>query len=638
MRKYIVPALAAIAIALLTAAAALAHTGASPSVTSIAFASAPSANNTYGRHDRISVLVNFSQRVTASAPTPAYLLGFADPLHLDLTVGTTTRQAQYQSGSGSQTLRFYYVVQDGDLDADGVSIVSNSLSGCCLNGAEAGGRYRHSGITNAAGHKVDGGPFLPPPSFPAAATIASQTFVKGAAVSLTLPAATGTAPLTYTLTAPPLTMPQLPPGLVFDAITRTLAGTTTGWQTSIRYGYTVTDANQKTAWLPVDIAVNADFDADDDQLIEVHNLAQLDAIRWDLDGNGNVTNQSSTDQFSYRHAFPGITGMGCKSVDHDDSTTTPNQPVCIGYELNNDLDFDTNGNGATYTVSADGAVVGDSGDLYYNAGRGWESLRGGFTAIFDGNGNTIANLFINGGGGLFGSIGWCDQNYGYGNCQGEVKNLGLLNAKVINGGWQVGTLAGAVLGTVTGCYADGGSVDTNLEATGLSNAGGLIGDMKIQGTITGSYANVTVTGNGPGTTRAGGLAGRNAGTITASYAAGDVRSNGGGYSGGLVGWNHGNGGTITASYATGSVYSEARNAGSLTGIYGSSNKVSITDSYGIGWVIRGVGNGEGLPDPQHSVGKPLGHRNDRRIRRRYQHRGPDHGGTAIAHHQHRHLR
>ena len=585
MRKIIVVAIFALAITL-TAAAALAQGGASPTVTSIAFASAPSANNTYGRHERISVLVNFSQPVTASAPTPAYLLGFADPLHLDLTVGTTTRQAQYQSGSGSHSLRFYYTVQDGDLDTDGVSIVANSLGGCCLNGADAIG-YRHGGIANAAGHKVNGGPFLPPPSFPSDATIAPQTFVKGAAVSLTLPAATGTAPLTYTLTAPPLTMPQLPPGLAFNAITRTLSGTTTGWQTSIRYGYTVTDANQKTAWLPVDIAVNADFDMDDDQLIEVHNLAQLDAIRWDLDGDGDVTNQSSTDQFEYRHAFPGVTGMGCKAVDHDNSTTTPNQPVCIGYELNNDLDFDTNGNGATYTVSPDGAVVGDSGDLYYNDGRGWDPLGGGFTAIFDGNDNTISNLFIN----------RANSNVGlFGHTQGEVKNLGLLNAKVI--GRTSGSLASGLAGTVTGCYADGGSVDATSATHGAS-AGGLIGNLARRGKVTGSYANVTVTSWGTGRTRTGGLVGRSSGTITASYATGDVRSNGGGVSGGLVGVNHGYGATTTASYATGSVYASQHVAGSLAGKH-DGNSV-ITASYGTGWVSGSAGNAYGLARPWATI-------------------------------------
>ena len=583
MRKPILTAVAAIAIALLATAAALAQTGpVTVTVTGVSISSSPRANDTYGQGETISVQVTFSHAAEVTA---------GSPVMLNLAVGRATRQASYASGSGTRTLTFSYTVQPGDLDADGVSVVQDSIQGSIIfqAGPSVSADLTYTAITNAPGHKVNATP--PPLAFPATATVAAQTYTKGQTVSLALPeAAGGTAPLVYTLTAPTSSGATLPAGLAFDAITRTLSGTTTGWQAEIRYTYTVTDANRNTASLPVSITVQADFDADDDQLIEVHNLAQLDAIRWDMDGNGNVTNQSSTNQDAYRRAYPGISGMGCKSVDHDNSTTTPNQPVCIGYELNNDLDFDTDGDGATYAVTSTGVVVGDSGDAYYNAGRGWNPLwdtlgSKGFAAIFDGNGNTISNLFVNSGGGLFGGIGQCDA--GGVNCRGEVKNLGLRNVKVI-GGWG-GALAGRVDGTVAGCYADGGSVD--VTSTGASTAGGLIGNLA-RGTITGSYANVTVTSHGAGRTRTGGLVGRSSGTITASYATGDVRSNGGGVSGGLVGVNHGYGGTTTASYATGSVYASQDVAGSLAGKH-DGNSV-MTDSYGTGWVSRGVGNAYGL--------------------------------------------
>ena len=620
MRKPILIAVAAIAIALLATAAVVAQTGTGAvTARTLGISSAPSANSTYGLGETITVQVTFPEAiwvVPADSPT------------LDLTVGNVTRQAVYASGAGTQTLSFSYTVQSGDLDADGVSVVQSSIRGSLIrrDGTLASGA-RHGPITNAPGHKVNAVPPPPPPlAFPATTTVAAQTYTTGAAVSLTLPeAAGGTAPLTYTLTAPTSSGAGLPAGLAFDGITRVLSGTTTGWQVAIRYSYTVTDANRNTASLPVDITVLADFDVDDDQLIEVHNLAQLNAIRWDMDGNGDVSNQTSTDQAAYRLAFPpGVAGMGCKAVDHDDSTTTPNQPVCIGYELINDLDFDTDGDGATYTVTSAGAVVGDSGDAYYNAGQGWTPLGDGssrFTAIFDGNGNTISNLFINRVNdinlGLFFMIGFCDISGN--NCLGEVKNLGLLNAKVI--GRSGATLARLVAGTVTDCYADRGSVEVTSSG-GLLEAGGLIGNL-IGGKATGSYANVTVTSNGrparAHTGRLGGLAGRSSGTITASYATGDVRSNGGGISGGLVGLHSGgtitasyatgdvrsNGGgdsgglagwqayaTTTASYATGSVYARQGNAGSLVGVNRESS--TITASYATGWVSRGVGNANGL--------------------------------------------
>ena len=597
MRKPILIAVAAVAIALLATAAALAQS--QPvvvTVTGVSITSAPGANNTYGQGETISVQVTFSHVAEVTD---------GSPVTLNLTVGSATRQAYYASGSGTRTLTFSYTVQPGDLDADGVSVAPNSIQGSIIfrAGATVSANLTYNAITNAAGHKVNA---APPPSlaFPATATVAAQTYTKGAAVSLALPeAAGGTAPLAYTLTAPTSSGATLPAGLAFDGITRVLSGTTTGWQAAIRYSYTVTDASQNTASLPVDITVQADFDADDDQLIEVHNLAQLDAIRWDLDGDGDVTNQSSTNQDAYRRAYPGISGMGCKAVDHDNSTTTPNQPVCLGYELNNDLDFDTDGDGATYTVTSTGAVGGDSGDAYYNAGQGWDPLGDdAFTAIFDGNGNTIANLFINrvddGNIGLFSGIGQCDET----GCRGEVKNLGLRNAKVVaNFSWWgsgAGTLAGGLSGTVAGCYADGGSVEVTSSAS-AGTVGGLIALLNPQGMITGSYANVTVTSHGPARTRTGGLVGRSKGTITTSYAAGDVRSNGGGISGGLVGVNHTDGATTTASYATGSVYARQRNAGGLAGANIGENSAIIA-SYGAGWVSQGAGNAFGLA-PNHTI-------------------------------------
>ena len=53
-----------------------------------------------------------------------------------------------------------------------------------------------------------------------------------------------------------------------------------------------------------------DYDADDDGLIEVASEAQLNAIRWDLEGNGAV--DDSTNATSYATAFPDpVSGMGC---------------------------------------------------------------------------------------------------------------------------------------------------------------------------------------------------------------------------------------------------------------------------------------------------------------------------------------
>ncbi len=150
-----------------------------------------------------------------------------------------------------------------------------------------------------------------------------------------------------------------------------------------------------------------DYDVDDDGLIEVSSLAHLNAIRWDLDGDGAAdvypadsrgnVNHDPQGAASYAAAFPNAAAlMGCPSSG------------CDGYELSADLDFDTNFSGTA-----------DAGDEYWNGGKGWVPLMGGeaiydprawyrfyggdrpsskarmFTAIFEGNGRTIANLYIN---------------------------------------------------------------------------------------------------------------------------------------------------------------------------------------------------------------------------------------------------
>jgi hypothetical protein len=103
----------------------------------------------------------------------------------------------------------------------------------------------------------------------------------------------------------------------------------------------------------------ADYDLDDDGLIEINSLADLNEIRNNLDGT-SLYGEST----------------GCP-VDG-----------CIGFELTTTLDFDTN---------ADGVM--DANDEYWNDGAGWLSIGNSsslvFQAIFNGNGYQIRNLYIN---------------------------------------------------------------------------------------------------------------------------------------------------------------------------------------------------------------------------------------------------
>ena len=328
-------------------------------------------------------------------------------------------------------------------------------------------------------------------------------------------------------------------------------------------------------------AANGDYDIDNDGLIEVSNLAQLNVIRADLDGDG------SSQSGIYADAFPeGQAGMGCPKLG------------CVGYELVADLDFDTNGNG-----------VPDAGDAYWNDGAGWIAIgnfdrsefRGEFSAIFDGAGYTISNWH-----GGFGLFGYLDES-------AVVRNVGLVSVS-LTGAYHNGTLAAKSFGVISNSYVvrtatsspNGGLIDANRGVINNSYvigapiaSPGMVGALASDntGTISNSYATVNVSGRGP---FIGGLVGSNEGTIIASYTTGSVSGRdiygGGTYVGGLSGHNE-NGGTIIASYATGRVTGASesggligRNEGTIVASYATGGVAGTGDGIG-GLVGRSYGNG-----------------------------------------------
>ena len=271
-----------------------------------------------------------------------------------------------------------------------------------------------------------------------------------------------------------------------------------------------------------------DYDIDNDGLIEIRDLAQLNAVRHDLDGNGDPTTGAGAT--AYNAAFPtrvktAATRMGCPSG------------TCTGYELEADLDFDTDGDGSTYSGTG-AAATGDTGDDYNNSGAGWDPL-GGLGSTFKGNGYIISNLFIKRAStddvGLFSSIGG----------SGRVESLGLRNAFVHGQRW-VGAVAGLSNGGTIAASWSGGAV------LGDRTVGGLIGANNGAGRVIACYSHASAHAEDPSPSSGaalGGLVGYNIGTasVIASYATGAATSTSGAfYLGGLVGEN--DSGTITNSY------------------------------------------------------------------------------------------
>jgi len=193
----------------------------------------------------------------------------------------------------------------------------------------------------------------------------------------------------------------------------------------------------------------------------------------------------------------------------------------------------------------------------YNTGEGWEPI-GTFTGSFDGNGNTISNLFINSNDTTIGLFGLVDSN------TAVVQDLGLVGVDITDGS-VVGAIAGYLnRGSIQNCYAEG-----TINAAAM--AGLLVGRLD-HGTIGTSYALGSINSDG---NNIGGLVGYMhsvGGNIGNSYAR--VNADGNDSVGGLVGGL--NDGDITNCYSTGHVTGTGDNAG---GLIGSNADGSVSASY-----------------------------------------------------------
>ena len=313
-------------------------------------------------------------------------------------------------------------------------------------------------------------------------------------------------------------------------------------------------------------SANGVYDTDGDKLIEISYLEQLDALRYDTDGDGaadeatDADGKETADAKAYSAAFPVEKGEVVCASD------------CTGYELAKSLDFEQ---AASYRSGAvDGTLIASSG------GAGWTPIlrvsstnaKVSYSATFEGNGYTISNLYINSeynhdnrATGLFGVLG----------SGATVNKIGLLSVSVT--GWYVlsgtlpgtGALAGRNNGTISNSYASGAVVGKNY-------VGGLAGKNVNTGVITKSYTAGSVYGD----SNIGGLVGDNLGSIGRSHSSSDVTALGN-FAGGLAGYNVG---SIRYSYATGKVEGDTSHTQGANGIGGllGKNLGSVNASYATG--------------------------------------------------------
>ncbi|WP_109829772.1 hypothetical protein [Reichenbachiella versicolor] len=270
--------------------------------------------------------------------------------------------------------------------------------------------------------------------------------------------------------------------------------------------------------------VKADaVDKDGDGLIEIYTLEDLDAIRKELDAvrtNFNILR------------LPKKTA-GCP------------RPGCTGFELAADLDFDTNGDGAI-----------NEQDAFWNEGKGWEPIGrydNEFQAIFEGNGFSIKNLYINRSTkqdiGLFGAIkdakvsnirlvGKLLKVHGYsnvGSLVGYAKNSTIHNASVtgivVSEDSEAGVLAGLVVESkVSNCSASGAAKGE------ASCIGGLIGSLSEFSQLVQSHANSSAEGTSYNSRGVGGLLGcAYSSEVMQTFSEGTAKSKGK-KTGGLIGY------------------------------------------------------------------------------------------------------
>lgn len=386
---------------------------------------------------------------------------------------------------------------------------------------------------------------------------------------------------------------------------------------------------------PAAAAESIDYDTDDDGLIEIRNLAQLDAVRWDLNGDGQpdpavvAFEAAAAWQIKsyygvawpkkYAENFPNAaSGMGCPDTG------------CKGYELEANLDFDSNGDGKVTADDHNGAYWGYSFSPqgYQNAGWwpiGWWPYRFSrdhasgygkaytYRAVFEGNGHTIDNLFINRDGRLGGGPGGFQTTpnnvglfYAVDGGSGKrvvIRNVGLTNVSITvtdkEFDLKIGSLAGSFCGAeseIVNVFATGKISqlpEEDSQGGGTSYVGGLVGSLCRGARIVTSYSSASVDATrGP----VGGLVGAVSASknqfrhsIIASYATGPVSTAATGqlgsvyYAGGLAGHagNRSVHGVITASYATGRITIATLGSYHVGGLIGGGGKFRRAD--GILW-------------------------------------------------------
>ncbi len=323
----------------------------------------------------------------------------------------------------------------------------------------------------------------------------------------------------------------------------------------------------------------ADVDKNGNSLIEIRTLDDLVRLRDDLNGNGTDDGR-----------FPEIIAMGSVGCPSSD---------CTGYELTRSLNF------SDPDSYDDDSGSSDKMDAWTDrSGSGWQLIGScsdattctPYSAVFDGRGYVVADLFINAsddtdGVGLFAAFNGSMQNLHLldANVHGGDSNVGLLVGQGVNARFENLSVSGILMSpqatTVGGLAGDAGgammrhSYASNIVVSGLANVGGLAGN-GAKSQIRHSYVidAAVFAGQSSDESTVGGLVGDGfdaiilAAYVLDSSVFGTHRS-----IGGLVG--NGQRVNITAAYVSGGSVSGGSLSNDVGGLMGQGIQAKIRYSY-----------------------------------------------------------
>ena len=221
----------------------------------------------------------------------------------------------------------------------------------------------------------------------------------------------------------------------------------------------------------------------------------------------------------------------------------------------------------------------------WNSGQGFTPIGNNttsFTGVYDGDGHTVSNMFIDRTGGSYSETTYLGF---MGRLEGTLKKLSILDYEVTGNQYMAGAAG----------YADGATVDSVITSGTVtatsSNIGGLIGQAYNTTINQSAVYGTTISGYNFGV---GGLVGNiNTGTVTLSSVTNSEIIGGNGV-GGLVGSLQYS--SISESFAQ-SVSVEGRDGGNIGGLVGYTSGSSsnyITDSYAVAEVSSAENNAGGL--------------------------------------------